>query len=154
MPPTLARFRRSLGRLLTPGLDGPDPWGEGGGDHAADQVHVVPLTVRTRTADDADIRLLLEARLASATLPPAELERMALALVVPAVAQWVRRRDLAALEADLVPGAPGLDRGLAEVCGEVRGPVSALGGDLLSIGVVAGEHLLRSPSGDVVDGPG
>lgn len=94
---------------------------------------VVPLTVRCRTADGADIRLLLEADVAtSARTRTAELEieRVAMALVVPAAEEAVRRRDLASLAAD-----PTLD--LAHV-----------GGDLLTVRVIAVEHLLASPSAD------
>ena len=92
---------------------------------------VVPLTVRTRIADGAEIRLLLEADVdAPERTPAADLERVAMAIVVPAAEEAVRRRDLAALEAD--PTA-GLDQ---------------VGGDLLRVRVVAVEHLIVSPSAD------
>ncbi|MBM7516781.1 hypothetical protein [Nocardioides nitrophenolicus] len=92
---------------------------------------VVPLTVRSRTADGADLRLLLEADVdASGRTSAAELERVAFAIVVPAVEEVVRRRELAQLAED--PTA-GLDR---------------IGGDLLSVRVVAVEHLIVSPSAD------
>ncbi|WGY01454.1 MULTISPECIES: hypothetical protein [unclassified Nocardioides] len=92
---------------------------------------VVPLTVRSRTADGADIRLLLEADVdAAGRASAAELERVAFAIVVPAVEEAVRRRELAALAAD--PTA-GLDH---------------IGGALLRVRVVAVEHLIVSPSAD------
>lgn len=92
---------------------------------------VVPVTVRAQTSDGADIRLLLEADVdASGKAKPAELERVALAIVVPAAEEAVGRRDLADLAAD------------------PSGGLDDIGGDLLSVRVVAVEHLLLSPSGD------
>lgn len=94
---------------------------------------VVPVTVRAQTSDGADIRLLLEADVDASgkTLSKnvaAELERVALAIVVPAAEEAVRRRDLASLAAD------------------PSGGLDDIGGDLLSVRVVAVEHLLLSPS--------
>lgn len=103
---------------------------------------VVPITVRSQTTDGADIRLLLEARLTSARLSHEEVERIALALVVPAAVQWVRRHELPALDGRL--GAS-----LHDVEESVREPVAALGADLLTIATVAVEHLLASPSADL-----
>lgn len=92
---------------------------------------VVPLTVRSRTADGADIRLLLEADVVTAgRASTAELERVALAIVVPAAEEAVRRRELATLAIDPTLG------------------LDAVGGHLLSVRVVAVEHLLLSPSGE------
>lgn len=102
---------------------------------------------RSRTADGADIRLLLEARVTSHRLPVEEVERLALALIVPAAVQWLGRQDLATLDVALRPTLP-------EVEAAVRAPLAALGAELLAIALVAGEHLLVSPSTDMLDGPG
>lgn len=110
-------------------------------------IQVVPLTARSRTADGADIRLLLEARLTSHRLSAEEIERLALALIVPAAVQWLGRQDLAALDVALRPTLP-------EIESAVREPLAALGTELLAVALVAGEHLLVSPSRDGFDGPG
>ncbi|GAA1509941.1 hypothetical protein [Nocardioides humi] len=112
-----------------------------GGSAGSQPVYVVPVTVRERTEDDADIRLLLDAKLSSATLPQAEVDRIALALIVPAASTWVRRQRLATLEDSLGPRLREVEEG---VCHQTR----ALGADLLSVEVVAVEHLLVSPSAD------
>lgn len=94
---------------------------------------IVPVTARCRTADGADIRVLLEADVATAArsrTAELEIERVAMALVVPAAEEAVRRRDLASLVAD-----PSLD-------------LTHVGGDLLTVRVVAVEHLIASPSAD------
>lgn len=135
MPLHLARLRRLLGRLVADGSAGNRPRGEGSGT----QTVVVPLLVRAGTRDGADIRLLVDARLSSSWLDGAELERLALALVVPAAAREVRRSLL-----------PELDRSPARVLEPavemVRPQIAALGGELHNLEVVAAEHLLRSPS--------
>lgn len=147
MPLTLTRLRRSLGRLLAVRDDGIPPRGEGGGTQAAQALHVVPLTVRARTADAADLRVLLEVRLSSPypELPDDDLERITLALVVPATSDWVRRQDLAVLDAGLGPR-------LLEVEDTVRAPLHSLGAELLAVDVIACEHLLASPSADPDEG--
>ncbi|GEB14855.1 hypothetical protein GUY44_01055 [Pimelobacter simplex] len=144
MPLTLTRLRRSLGRLLAVRDDGSPPRGEGSGTQA---LHVVPLTVRARTADAADLRVLLEARLSSPfpDLPDDDLERITLALVVPATADWVRRQELAVLDAGLGPR-------LLEVEDAVRAPLRSLGAELLAVDVIACEHLLASPSAEPDEG--
>ncbi|WP_249411099.1 hypothetical protein [Nocardioides faecalis] len=149
MPPTFARIRRDLGRLLA---------GDGSLATAAvpgeagqlREVLVVPLTVRSHTADDAEIRLLIEATVSHAhggRIDRAELERIALGVVVPAAAAWVRRHPLSELqtEIDANPTLPAVEE-------TARDQVAALGGDLVALTLVAGEHLLLSPSAEVIDG--
>ncbi|UUW90264.1 hypothetical protein ABFU82_16365 [Nocardioides sp. WV_118_6] len=140
MPPPLTRLRRTLGRLLAVRDDGHRPWGEGGGTQT---LHVVPLTVRARTADAADLRMLLEVRLASPypDLPDDDLERITLALVIPATSDWVRRHELTALDDALGPR-------LLTVEDAVRAPMLSLGAELLAVDVIACEHLLASPSAE------
>ncbi|WGX97532.1 hypothetical protein [Nocardioides sp. L-11A] len=142
MASTLSSLRRALGLRSGRRHDAPR---SRGGDAPGQPVFVVPVTVRDRTDDDADIRLLLEAKLSSATLPRAEVDRIALALVVPAAGAWVRRQRLAALEDSLGPRLREVEEG---VCHQTR----ALGADLLSVEVVAVEHLLVSPSADADQG--
>ncbi|GAA4819414.1 hypothetical protein ACFQ0K_10780 [Nocardioides caeni] len=142
MPPALARLRRALGRWTTDWSDGSRPRGEGGGSQV---LRNVPLMTRARTVEDADLRLLLDARLSSPTLSGADLERVALALIVPAAAEWVRRQRLDAL-------AHSHGRRLPEIEEVVALPLRGLGAELLSIEVVAAEHLLASPSGDDATG--
>ncbi|WP_436697797.1 hypothetical protein [Nocardioides sp. BYT-33-1] len=136
----LPSLRRALG-LRSGRHDTARPRAADGGQ----PVFVVPVTVRERTDDDADIRLLLEAKLSSATLPLGEIDRITLALVVPAASAWVRRQRLAALEHSLGPRLREVEE---SVCHQTR----ALGADLLSVEVVAVEHLLVSPSADADQG--
>lgn len=140
MPLPLTRLRRTLGRLLAIRDDGQRPRGEGSGTQT---LHVVPLTVRARTADHADLRVLLEVRLASPypDLPDEDLERITLALVVPATSDWVRRQEISALDSALGPR-------LLAVEDTVRAPMRSLGAELLAVDVIACEHLLASPSAE------
>lgn len=102
---------------------------------------MVALTVRARTADGADLRLLLEARVSSPDLPDDELERLSIALVVPATSDWVGRHQVRALDGGLGPR-------LLEVEACARAPMRSLGAELLAVDVIACEHLLASPSAE------
>lgn len=136
MPSLLARLRRVLGLSSTAARGKIRLRGEGDGD----QPHVVPLTIRTHTGDGADLRLLLEARLAPTRLARDELDRVAAAVIEPVATAWVRRRRLAAIR--------GLGPRLGEVENDVRAQLDGLGAPLVTIDVVAVEHLLTSPSAD------
>lgn len=105
---------------------------------------VVPLTVRGDTADGADLRLLLEARLASRTLPDAEVERVAYALIEAGAGRWLRSQRLEQLADSVGPR-------LTSVEDAVREPAAGLGVDVIAVDVVAVEHLLVSPSADPAD---
>jgi|GEM_PF-5497191 len=109
----------------------------------------VPLTVRTLTSDGADVRLLLEAEVLSAsTVPALVTERVTHALVVPALERWVRRHDLASLTVEL-------ERSVSGVAVQLNNELDALDTKLLRLEVVAVEHLLASPSADPpTDRPG
>lgn len=122
---------------------------------ATDETHsqvsealTVALAVRGRTADDADLRLLVEA-----TVVPddaragVDLERVAHALVLPATRRWLAGHDLDQLT-DALAGAP------AELESVVEPEFEALGARLLRLDIVAVEHLLASPSGDDAEPPG
>lgn len=138
MPPALARLRLAVARLLG--------WGRGAG-HGTDGSSTVPVTVRARTADRADMRLLLEVRAEAGTLEPGDLDRFVHEWVVPATREWVAQHDLAGLQADLPPE-------LDEVASTVRVGLTTVGATLLGVELVAAEHLLASPSADAADGPG
>lgn len=105
----------------------------------------MPLTVRTRTEDAAELRLLLDAVVApsasSAASDDAELERVAHALLVPATERWVRRHPLVAIQ-----HSPARARSAIEE--SVRPEFAGLGATLLRLDIVAIEHLLLSPSAD------
>lgn len=135
MPSALAALRRALG--LPPGA------GRAGLRRVGDilPMVVVPVTVRGLTADGADLRLLLEARLASRTLGDAEVERVAYALIEVAAHRWVRRQLLDQIADSIGPR-------LTAVEDAVREEATALGVDVLAIDVVAVEHLLVSPDPD------
>lgn len=109
---------------------------------------MVPLAVRGLTTDGADLRLLLEAQVAPGTVTArAELERIAQALVVPAVRRWLAEHELAGLPDQLFAAQPELES-------VVQPEFEALGARLIRLDVVAVEHLLASPSGDPVPGTG
>lgn len=135
MPLHLARLRHVLGRLVAAGGAGNRPRGGGSGA----QTVLVPLTVRATTRDGADIRLLLDARFSSPSLGDGEVERIAVALLVPAAAREVRRSVLRALEHS--PSSV-----LSPALQVVRPQAAALGVELHALEVVAAEHLLASPS--------
>ncbi len=137
MPSLFARIRRAVGRFL------------GGGPEGAAglaSISTVPVSVRARTSDDADMRLLLDVRVEGATLPLHDLDRLVLALTVPATRRTVAKHDLAGLQVDL---APELD----EVGASVRAGLAEVGATLLDVELVAAEHLLSSPSADPANGP-
>lgn len=138
MPTPLARLRLAVARLLCRGR------GAGAG---ADGSSTVPVTVRARTADRADMRLLLEVRVEAGSLQAGDLDRFVHQWTVPATRAWVAQHDLAGLQADL---APELD----EVAATVRDGLATVGATLLGVELVAAEHLLASPSADPADGPG
>ena len=140
MPSTLARLRRVLGLSSTAARGKLRLRGEVGGD----QPDVVPLTIRTPTADGADLRLLLEARFAPTRLPQEELDHVAVAVIEPVATLWVRRQRLAAIQRALGPR-------LRDVEDDVRAQLSGLGAPLIALDVVAVEHLLTSPSADRSD---
>lgn len=136
MPPSLARLRLAVGRLLCRGrATGSRSTGSS----------TVPVTVRARTADGADLRLLLEVRVEAGKLQPGDLDRFVHEWTVPATREWVAGHDLAGLQADL---APELD----EVAGAVRVGLAEEGATLLDVELVAAEHLLSSPSAGPADG--
>lgn len=102
----------------------------------------VPLAVRGLTTDSADLRLLLEAQVAPGTVTArAELERIAQALVVPAVRRWLAEHELAGLPDQLFAAQPELES-------VVQPEFEALGARLIRLDVVAVEHLLTSPSAE------
>lgn len=134
MPPALARLRLAVARLLCRSR------------RTGNASSTVPVTVRARTADRADMRLLLEVHVEAGTVRPGELDRLVHEWTVPAARQWVARHDLSGLQADL---APELD----EVAAAVRDGLATVGVAMLGVELVAAEHLLASPSADWVDGP-
>lgn len=142
MPPTLARLRRTLGRSLAVGHDGPRPRPRGGG--GGTQV-VLPLTVRGATADGADVRLLVDATVAAGPAAPADPVRVAHALLLAATRRWLAGQDLAGLPSRLPRAREAVEDGVDE-------EFSELDLRLLRLDVVAVEHLLASPSG--ADGSG
>lgn len=135
--PRWTGIRRSLARATAPT----------GRTHGhLDAMTLVPLALRGRTADGADLRVLLDAHVApdAADAGP-ELERVTQALVVPAVQRWLAEHRLAELPAGLVQA-----RG--ELESVVQPELTALGARLLRLEVVAVEHLLASPSGEPDEG--
>jgi len=150
MPPTIARIRRVLGRTLARGWGGRRPRGMVGGHPA----YVVPLTVRGTTYDGADVRLLLEATVATGPAGnpagnpaggAAGADRATLALLVPAARRWLATHPVGRLRGELA-GVPTL------LHDEVRDELAELGVRLLRVDVVAVEHLLASPSADGMPG--
>jgi len=137
MPPTLAELRRAAARLVSRGKHRP-----GGQDDYA----TVPVTVRARTSDNADMRLLLDVRVEAGTLQADDLDRFVHECAVPATRRWVAQHDLAGLQADLAPE-------LGDVAASVRDGLAEVGATLLDVELVAAEHLLSSPSADPADGP-
>lgn len=117
-----------------------------GARSGTDGSSTVPVTVRARTADRADMRLLLEVHVEAGTLQQGDLDRFVHEWTVPATREWVSQRDLAGLQAEL---APELD----EVAAIVREGLVTVGATLLGVELVAAEHLLASPSADPADGP-
>lgn len=103
---------------------------------------LVPMVVRGRTADRADLRVLLDGIVeVEAVADRAELERMIHAIVVPGVRRWLAERALADLP-EALPGAR------PELEAMVQPELEALGTRLLRLDLVAVEHLLVSPSAD------
>lgn len=140
MPPPLARLRRTLGRSLAVGYDGPRPRGEGGGTQL-----VLPLTVRGPAADGADVRLLVEATVVAGPAAPADPVRVAHALLLAATRRWLADQDLASLPARLPRVREAVEGGVDE-------EFSELDLRLLRLDVVAVEHLLASPSASRTSG--
>ena len=130
------RIRLSLGRLLSGTAPAPSP--------AA--YYAVPVTVRTDTADRADLRLILEVRVDGGPLGPHELDRYVHAVTIPAARHWVEAHDLHDLRAELACGLHAIAR-------EIREPLAELGTELLDVELVSAEHLLASPTAAAVDGP-
>ncbi|UMG94571.1 hypothetical protein [Nocardioides sp. TF02-7] len=126
------RLRLLVGRLLA-GRDDD----AGGTVTVLDPAVTVPLTVRETTADQKDVRLLLEVVVRPVGASAAHDVEPLVCGVVPLVSRWVRRHRLADLTPDLhhVWHDP-----VAEL-------LESLGADLLSLRVVAIEHLILSPSG-------
>lgn len=106
----------------------------------------VPLAVRARTSDGADLRLLLEVTLAPELVTSqSEIERIAQALVVPALRRWLVEHALSALPDGLLSARTDLEA-------VVQPEFEALGARLLRLDVVAVEHLLTSPSAEPMAG--
>lgn len=126
-------IRRSLARA-------PDSTGGDRSQLAA--TSTVPLALRGRTADGADLRVLVDAQVSPVSVDDGrQLERITQALVVPAVRRWLAEHDLAGLPDELLSG-----RGELEDL--VQPEFEALGARLLRLDVVAVEHLLASPSAE------
>ncbi|KRB78618.1 hypothetical protein ASE01_05040 [Nocardioides sp. Root190] len=130
--PRWTELRRALARAVTTG---------GTHGHVTEAV-TVPLAVRGRTTDGADLRLLVDVTLApDAPAAGPDLERIAQALVPPAVRRWVGQHELDRLQAALPTARAGLEA-------SVQPEIEALGARLLRLDVVAVEHLLTSPSAE------
>lgn len=128
-------MRRALARAVTTGRPH-------GAFTDVSEALTVPVAVRACTTDRADLRLLVDVTVVPVT-PAAgpDLERIAQALVPPAVRRWAGRHDLEALQ-----GALPTARSVLEAA--VQPEIQALGARLLRLDVVAVEHLLASPSAE------
>lgn len=109
---------------------------------ADDDTDRVPLAVRTRTADLADVRLLLEVLIRPLDPKHVSAEQVGERAVVPVVRQWVHDHPMADLPGELA--APALHAALVD-------EVAAFGGEFAGLEVVAVEHLIVSPSADEPD---
>lgn len=110
--------------------------------HAEDDTELVSLAVRTRTADRADVRLLLDVLIRPLDPKHVSAEQLGERAVVPVVRQWVHDHPMADLPGELA--APALHAALVH-------EVAAFGGEFAGLEVVAIEHLIVSPSADEPD---
>jgi hypothetical protein len=128
-------LRRALARALPTGRQH-DAFTE------VTEAMTVPLAVRGRTTDGADLRLLVDVTVVPVTaVAGPDLERIAQALVPPAVRRWAAEHDLDHLQASLPTARTALESA-------VQPEIEALGARLLRLDVVAVEHLLASPSAE------
>jgi Tfp pilus assembly PilM family ATPase len=102
---------------------------------------VTGLTVRARTSDGADVRVLAELTTEG---DETQVVRLAHALVTAEIARRTAELELE----ELVAGLSATAAAVPGRCGEA---VAAVGGRLRAVELVAVEHLLVSPSSDRAD---
>lgn len=143
MQTSLASVRLAVGRFL------------GGGATLAHGMTyaTVPVTVRARTSDGADLRLLVEVHVEVGPHRAEDADRFVHALTVPAMRQLVAQHDLLGLGTVLAPERSPAPE-LAVVRRIVREGVAEVGMTLVDVELVAAEHLLASPSTDPAHGSG
>lgn len=107
----------------------------------------VAITVRECTSDGADLRLFLDVTIDGGVVAPHDQERFVHAVAVPAARHWIGRNTLTDLRAQLTPALPALTDAIRET-------LDGIGVAVLSVDLVAAEHVLPRAAEGPADGSG